>query len=66
MEKYKIANEKMMAGYRYATNGEHIKACDEWLSAWEDIKAIIEEDGIDRIDELQKNYQWSDFLSNSV
>ena len=66
MEKYKIADEKMMAGYRYGEQGEAIKTCDEWLSAWEDIKAIMIEDGIGSIDELQKKYQWTDFLSNYV
>lgn len=66
MEKYKIADEKMMTGYEYAKRHESIKACDEWLSAWEDVKSIMEENGAGSIEEIQKKYQWTDFLSNFV
>lgn len=66
MERYKIADEKIMSGYDHIQSGETVKACDAWLDAWEDIKAIISEAGIINIDELQKKHQWSEFLSNYV
>jgi tetratricopeptide (TPR) repeat protein len=66
MEKYKIADEKIVSGYRHIKNGEVEKACDAWLDAWEDIKAIMAEDNVRDIPELQKKYHWTEFLSNYV
>lgn len=66
MEKYKIADGKIMSGQRYAAARKTVNACDEWLSAWEDIKAIMAEEGLENIDHLQKKYTWTDFLSNYV
>lgn len=64
MEKYKIADEKIMSGYDYLVDGETQKACDVWLEAWEDIKSIMAEAGINNFGELQKRYQWSEYISN--
>lgn len=66
MERYKIVDEKIMSGYDYLANGQSQKACDIWLEAWEDIKSIMAEAGINNIDELQKRYQWSEYIFNYV
>lgn len=66
MERYKIADEKIVSGYDYLERGNSQKACDMWLEAWDDIKSIMSSIGIDNIDKLQQKYQWSEFLSNYV
>lgn len=66
MERYKIVDEKIMAGYDHLVDGKSQKACDIWLEAWEDIKSIMADTSVHNIDELQKKYQWSEFLSNYV
>ena len=66
MEKYRVVDKRILVGYQYSEQKNTIKACDEWLSAWDDIKLIMEETGINDINKLQKKYQWSDFLSNFV
>lgn len=64
MEKYKIADKKIMSGYDYLVAGETQKACDVWLEAWEEIKSIMAEANIKTFDELQKIHQWSEYISN--
>ena len=66
MGKYKNADEKMKSGWENISAGEAVRGCDEWLSAWEDIKDIMEEENCTSIAELQKKYEWSDFLTNFV
>jgi tetratricopeptide (TPR) repeat protein len=66
MERYKIADEKIVSGYDYLERGNSQKACDMWLEAWDDIKSIMSSIGIVNIDKLQQKYQWSEFLSNYV
>jgi len=66
MERYKIADEKIMCGYGYLKDGEIQKACDIWLESWEEIKSLLVDTGLDNINELQKKYKWSEYLSNYV
>lgn len=66
MEKYKKADEKIASGYQYFSNDETAKACDVLLDAWEDIKAIMAEDQVKDLTELEEKYQWTGFLFNYV
>lgn len=47
MDRYKIADEKIQLGYKHMEKGECVKACDAWLSAWEEIKRILNEEKIE-------------------
>lgn len=66
MEKYKKIDEKITAGYRLASGRESISACDAWLDAWEDIKAVMAEDNIRDVPTLEGKYKWTEFLTNYV
>lgn len=66
MEKYKKADEKIASGYQYFSSDETVKACDVLLDAWEDIKAIMAEDQVRDLSELEEKYQWTGFLFNYV
>ncbi|MBU7006588.1 YecA family protein [Phosphitispora fastidiosa] len=66
MEKYKKADEKIASGYQYFSSDETAKACDVLLDAWEDIKAIMAEDQVRDLTELEEKYQWTGFLFNYV
>lgn len=66
MDRYKIADEKIQLGYKYIEKDEASKGCDAWLSAWEEIKLILDQEKIEDLQMLQKKYAWSDFLSNYI
>ena len=66
MEKYKIANEKIRLGYEYVKQDEPLKACDIWLSAWEDLKGILVKEELNNIEGLDQKYNWFDFLTNFI
>jgi len=66
MEKYKKADEKITSGYQYFSSDEVTKACDVMLDAWEDIKAIMSEEHISNLTELEGKYKWTEFLFNYV
>jgi hypothetical protein len=66
MDRYKIADEKIQLGYEHIMKDEAVKACDAWLSAWEEIKLILDVEKIEDLQALQKKYEWSDFLSNYI
>lgn len=66
METHKKIDEKIELGYKYLASGELTKACDLWLDAWEDIKAIMAEEQVKDITELENKYPWTGFLFNYV
>ncbi len=66
MNRYKIADEKIQLGYKHIFKGETVKACDAWLSAWEEIKGILDEEEINDLQVLQNKFAWSDFLFNYI
>jgi len=66
MNRYQIADEKIMLGYNYFESGHSVKACDAWLSAWEEIKNILATERIEDLQLLQNKYKWSEFLSNYI
>ena len=66
MEKHKKADDKIRLGYDHVKKNELIEACDIWLDAWEDIKAIFTDEKPENLDELDKRYSWHEFLINFV
>lgn len=66
MDSYQIADEKIRIGYKHITKKEPVKACDAWLSAWEEIKQILDAEKIEGLEVLQRKYDWSEFLSNYI
>ncbi len=57
METYKKTDDKIRLGYDHVKKNELIKACDIWLDAWEDIKAIFTEEKPENLKELDKKYR---------
>ena len=49
METYKKTDDKIRLGYDHVKKNELIKACDIWLDAWEDIKAIFIEEKLETL-----------------
>lgn len=66
MEKHKKTDDKIRLGYDHVKKNESIEACDIWLDAWEDIKAIFTDEKAENLDELDKRYSWHEFLINYV
>ena len=66
MEKYHKTDDKIQLGYDHVKKNELIEACDIWLDAWEDIKAIFTEEKLGNLDKLDKKYSWHEFLVNFV
>ena len=66
MEKYKKIDDQIRLGYDHVKKNESIEACDIWLDAWEDIKAIFIEEKLENLEELQEKYSWHEFLINFV
>lgn len=66
MEKYKKIDEQIVAGNRLAASNQIVRACDAWLDAWENIKAVMAEEHIIDLPALQDKYKWTDFVSNYV
>ncbi|HML25295.1 MAG TPA: SEC-C metal-binding domain-containing protein [Methanomethylovorans sp.] len=66
MNRYKIADEMIQLGYKHIEMDETVKACDAWLSAWEEIKLILDEEKITDLQALEKEYEWTEFLSNYI
>jgi hypothetical protein len=46
VDRYKIADEKIQLGYKHIQKNETAEACDAWLSAWEDIKKLLQEENV--------------------
>ena len=46
MDKYRLINEKIGAGYKLLKGKQTGEACDVMLDAWEDIKAVMVEDKV--------------------
>jgi hypothetical protein len=61
MERYKIADEKIVSGYDYLERGNSQKACDMWLEAWDDIKSIMSSIGSTILINYSKNINGQSF-----
>jgi tetratricopeptide (TPR) repeat protein len=66
MDKYKLIDAKINAGYRLLREKKTCEACDVMLGAWEDIKVIMAEDKIQDLPTLDDKYKWTEFIINYV
>jgi len=66
MKNYVEIDDKIQQGYELVLNRQLAKGCDLWLDAWEGVKDLIINTGAKDIFEIEKNYSFTDFLSNYV
>ena len=66
MKDYVDIEKQIQTGYEYLEKRQSKECCDEWLDAWSGIKTLIQETGTKDIDELDKLYPWTDYVSNYV
>jgi len=66
MERFAEIDAKIEEGYTYIYANEYKKGCDIWLAAWEDIKKLMDDNGITDIQGVDDTYPWKEFVSNYV
>jgi len=67
MDKYQDINSKIQKGYEMLyVKKDEAKACDEWLSAWDEIKVLFAEGEANDINEMDKKYNWTEPIFNYV
>jgi tetratricopeptide (TPR) repeat protein len=60
-------NAFMARGYsKWYHNGDSRETCDDWLKAWDGIKAIMDESGIKNVWELNRKYDWEGELPSNM
>lgn len=64
MEAYQSIDEKIQKGYEYILKKQQLKGCDQWLEAWSEIIELFEKNEAKDIYELNKKYDWTQFISN--
>jgi len=66
MDIQQTIEQKIHKGYMKIERGKQLSGCDEWLSAWEDIKSLCQTSSIGVLD-LDKEFKWKGlFISNYV
>ena len=66
MERFAEIEAKIEDGYTYIYKNEYTKGCDIWLTVWEELKTLMEDDGITDVQSLDSKYPWREFVSNFV
>jgi hypothetical protein len=67
MDRLNNIDAKIQQGWVYTQEKrETAKGCDIWLDAWSEIKALFEEGFAADIDDLDKKYKWSQWITNYV
>lgn len=66
MDKYRLIDEKIVAGYKLLKGKQTGEACDVMLDAWEDIKAVMVEDKVQNLQTLDDKYKWTEFITNFI
>lgn len=62
MQAFAKINDKIREGYE-AYHPQDLEGCSKrWLDAWQDIKALMADEGIKNLEELQGKYQWAGSL----
>lgn len=63
---YASINELISKGYKCLEAHDSTGASDIWLNAWNEIHKLLDTEGNAGIDELQKKYDWDQYISNWV
>jgi len=66
MERFESIELKIEKGYAAIKKNDHINGSDLWLEAWEELKALMEDDGLANVQEAEGKYPWREFISNYV
>ena len=66
MNLYLLTDNQIQKGYDYLNKNNYAKCCDVWLDAWGGITSLMVEEGLENIRDLDKNYEWTQFISNYV
>lgn len=66
MERYAEIDKKIENGYTLMMENKYAEGCDKWLSAWDDIKALLVAADLKEILELDNMFDWSQFISNFI
>jgi len=66
MENFVEIEAKIEKGYTYIYKHDSKNACEIWLTAWEELKTLMEDDGISDIQGIDDKYPWKEFISNFV
>ena len=64
MDRYKEIDNKIQQGYTLILENDYPGGCDKWLEAWSDIQGLFTEGVAKDIYELDRKYNWSQFISN--
>ena len=66
MDSIKSIETKVDQAYKQLKNKKTQESCDVFLSAWDDLKNLMQQNTLNTLDELQAAYPWSDFVTNWV
>jgi len=66
MERFERIEATIEKGYEAIYTNDYVSGCDLWLEAWEELKALMEDDGITNVQEIDEKYPWREFVSNYV
>ena len=66
MERFAEIEAKIEEGYTHIYKNEYTRGCDIWLTAWEELKTLMQDDSITDIRSLDNKYPWREFVSNFV
>jgi len=66
MERFEKINNMIWEGNEKIQKNDFLGGCDKWLEAWEEVKALFTEGIASDIYDLNKKYNWTEFISNWV
>ena len=67
MDRLKLIDDKIQQGWVYTQDKrETIKGCDVWLEAWSEIRELFIEGFAENVNDLDKKYKWSQWITNYV
>jgi hypothetical protein len=64
MDQYVTIDDKIQKGYELHLENDCLGGCDKWLEAWDEIKQLFVETEAKNIYELNKKYNWTQYISN--
>jgi len=66
MERFAEIEAKIEEGYTHIYKNDYTEGCRIWLTAWEELKSLMDDDGIADIQGIDDKYPWREFISNFV